>query len=140
MYTVARHGTLIAALFASSLAVTGCKRQEPTPAPQAAAEPASPVTADAKAAANQIAADYLRDQITTFSSDAFEGRGPATPGDTKARDYLIEQLKQIGFEPGGADGGWQQTFDVVGVDAQMPKQWSFKKRSEEHTSELQSPI
>lgn len=127
MYTVARHSTLIAALFVASLAVTGCKRQEPTPAPQTAAEPASPVTAEAKVAANQIAADYLRDQITTLSSDAFEGRGPATPGDTKARDYLVEQLKQIGFEPGGPDGGWQQTFDVVGVEAQMPKQWSFKK-------------
>lgn len=127
MYTVARHSALIAALFVTSLAaVSGCKRQEP-PAPQAAAEPASPVTAEAKAAANQIAADYLRDQITTFSADAFEGRGPATPADTKARDYLVEQLKQIGFEPGGADGGWQQTFDVVGIEAQMPKQWSFKK-------------
>ena len=126
MYTVARHSTLIAALLITSFAVVGCRRQEPTPPPQAA-EAASPVTPEARAAADQIAADYLRDQITTFSSDAFEGRGPATPADVKSRDYLVEQLKQIGFEPGGADGGWQQTFDVVGVDAQMPKQWSFKK-------------
>lgn len=127
MYTVARRSVLVAALLVGSFALSACKRQEPTPAPQAAAEPASPVTAEARTAANQIAADYLRDQITTFSSDAFEGRGPATPADVKSRDYLVEQLKQVGFEPGGADGGWQQTFDVVGIDAQMPKQWNFRK-------------
>lgn len=126
MYTVSRQRALIAALLFVSIPFAGCKRQEPTPAPapQAAAEV---VSADAKAASGQITADYLRSQITTFSADEFEGRGPATPADAKARDYLVEQLKQIGFEPGGPDGGWQQSFDVVGVEAQMPKQWTFSK-------------
>jgi Zn-dependent M28 family amino/carboxypeptidase len=108
----------------SSLSLFACKRQDPpvTPTPQSAA-----VSDEARQAAQQISADYLRDQITRFSADEFEGRGPATPADAKARDYLVEQLKQIGFEPGGADGSFQQPFDVVGVTAQMPKQWSFKK-------------
>lgn len=127
MYTVISFVRLTTLTTIALLAIGGCKRQEPTPPPQTATEAAAPVTAAAKTAADQITADYLRDQITTFSSDAFEGRGPATPADVKSRDYLVEQLKQIGFEPGGADGGWQQTFDVVGIDAQMPKQWSFKK-------------
>ncbi|HMN44150.1 MAG TPA: M28 family peptidase [Povalibacter sp.] len=125
MYTVPRHGVLFAALLTTSFAVTGCKRHEPTPTP--APQSAQAVSAEAKRAASQITADFLRTHITTLSSDAFEGRGPATPGDTRARDYLVEQLKQIGFEPGGPDGGWQQTFDVVGVEAQMPKQWTFRK-------------
>ena len=110
----------------SSLSLFACKRQDPpvTPAPQTAA-----VSDEAQQAAQQITADYLRDQITRFSADEFEGRGPATPADEKAREYLVEQLKQIGFEPGGEDGSYQQPFDVVGVNAQMPKQWSFKKGS-----------
>ncbi len=125
MYTFSRNGTLVAALL-TTLSIAGCKGKDPTPAPepQAAAEV---VSADAKTAATQITADFLRTHITTFSSDEFEGRGPATAGDTKARDYLVEQLKQLGFEPGGADGNYQQTFDVVGVEAQMPKQWTFAK-------------
>ncbi len=123
MYTFSR--PVIAAVIAAAVLV-GCKRQEPD---QPLPEPKGVVGVSdaAKTAAAQITADYLRDQITTFSADEFEGRGPATPGDTKARQYLIEQLKQIGFEPGGPDGTWEQPFDVVGVTSAMPKQWTFKQ-------------
>ncbi len=126
MYTAPHSRTLFAALLLTSLAVAGCKRHEPQPAPQpqGTAEAVSP---EAKTAAAQITADYLRQQITTLSSDAFEGRGPATPGDTKTRDYLVEQLQQLGLQPAGPDGSWQQTFDVVGVTAHMPQQWTFSK-------------
>jgi Zn-dependent M28 family amino/carboxypeptidase len=110
---------VVLALFA------GCKKRDrdpqPLPPPQSAA-----VTAEGKAAAEQITADYLRDQIATFSADEFEGRGPATPADAKARKYLVEQLKQIGFQPGGPDGSWEQSFDVVGLTTAMPQQWTFK--------------
>jgi Zn-dependent M28 family amino/carboxypeptidase len=117
-----------AIVLSSALAFAACKPHEPKPVPgPESAATAEPVSADAKTAAKQIAADYLRDQITKISSDEFEGRGPATPGDTKTRDYLVEQLKQIGFAPGGSDGSYQQIFDVVGVTSDMPKQWSFKK-------------
>jgi len=121
MYTFSR--PLIVALAAASL-FAGCRKHDPEPPP--IPEPKSAVTEAAKTAATQITADYLRNQIATFSSDEFEGRGPATPGDTKARQYLIEQLKQIGFEPGGPNGAWEQPFDVVGVTTAMPKQWTFK--------------
>lgn len=125
MYTVCRRAQWLGALAIVSLAFTACKPREPTPAPEPKA--AAPVTAEAKTAAEQITGDYLRDQITKFSADEFEGRAPATPADAKARDYLVEQLKQIGFAPGGADGSWQQSFDVVGITAQMPRQLTFRK-------------
>src|SRR4029453_280232 len=110
-------------------ALAACKPHEPkpVPAPNSEANKAAPVRDEAKTASAQITGDYLRDQITKFSSDEFEGRGPATPGDTKAREYLVEQLKQLGYAPGGSDGSYQQTFSVVGITAEMPKQWSFKK-------------
>ena len=127
MHTVISSARVIALTTVALMVFAGCKRPDPTPPPQSKPESAGPVSAEAKTSADQITGDYLRAQITKLSSDEFEGRGPATPGDTKARDYLVEQLKQIGFEPGGPDGGWQQTFDVVGVKADMPKQWSFKK-------------
>jgi Zn-dependent M28 family amino/carboxypeptidase len=124
MYTDYRRVRALGAIALASLAIAACKRQDPTPAPEP--QSAAPVSAEAKTAAAEISADYLREQITKLSSDEFEGRGPATPGDAKARDYLVEQLKAIGFAPGGPNGEWQQIFDVVGVTANMPKQWTFK--------------
>lgn len=128
MSTALRCARPLGALLVLPLALSlgACKPNKPTPGPEPQAAQ-QPISAEAKTAAGQISADYLRNQITTFSADEFEGRAPATPGDAKARDYLVEQLKQIGFSPGGPDGGWQQTFDVVGVTAQMPKEWRFRK-------------
>jgi Zn-dependent M28 family amino/carboxypeptidase len=123
MYTDLRRAALLGAIITLPVALGACQRSE-----QAALEaPPSPVSAEAQTAAGQITADYLRAQITQFSSDEFEGRAPATPGDEKARNYLVEQLKQIGFAPAGPNGEWQQTFDVVGVTAHMPERWSFRK-------------
>ncbi len=124
-YNVRRASLVAGIALVSSMSLVACKRQEPpaAPAPQTAAA----LSDEAREAAQQISADYLRNQITQFSADEFEGRGPATPADAKAREYLVEQLKQVGFEPGNTDGSWQQPFDVIGVTAQMPKQWSFKK-------------
>ncbi|WP_049621551.1 M28 family metallopeptidase [Frateuria defendens] len=54
----------------------------------------------------------LSAEVKTLSSDAFEGRGPATAGETKTVAYLIEQMKAAGLEPGGAlehgKRGWTQ--------------------------------
>ena len=43
----------------------------------------------------------LSDEVKTLSSDAFEGRGPATAGETKTVAYVIEQMKSAGLQPGG---------------------------------------
>ena len=54
----------------------------------------------------------LSDHIKVLASDAFEGRGPGTAGETKTVDYIVSQMQAIGLEPGGAmqDGkrGWTQ--------------------------------
>ncbi|MBN8727907.1 MAG: M28 family peptidase [Xanthomonadales bacterium] len=39
--------------------------------------------------------------VKTLSSDEFEGRGPATAGETRTVDYLVEQFKAAGVQPGG---------------------------------------
>ncbi|TBR37154.1 MULTISPECIES: M28 family metallopeptidase [Dyella] len=43
----------------------------------------------------------LSEDVKTLSSDAFEGRGPATAGETKTIDYVVAQYKAAGLEPGG---------------------------------------
>ena len=43
----------------------------------------------------------LSDEVKTLSSDAFEGRGPATRAEQKTIDYVVEQMKAAGIQPGG---------------------------------------
>ncbi len=72
-----------------------------------------------------ITADYMREQVIELASDRYEGRGPGTAGDRLARDYLVGELQALGLEPGAADGGWQQAFELVGLTAEQPPEWSF---------------
>ena len=34
-------------------------------------------------------------------------------------------LQEVGFEPGGPEGSWEQPFELVGINSEMPKIWSF---------------
>jgi Zn-dependent M28 family amino/carboxypeptidase len=78
-------------------------------------------------AANAIKADDLRRDIAELSDDRYEGREPGTKGDELARAWIARQLEAIGLQPGGPDGGWQQPFELVGIDAKMPKTWTLTK-------------
>ena len=66
----------------------------------------------APAPAPSIDGARLSQHVQVLASDAFEGRGPATPGEDKTVAYLIEQFQAAGAEPGGQlkDGvrGWTQ--------------------------------
>lgn len=118
-------GVLLIGALASVLGLGACKRNEPAPDPQAELE--SLITPVSVTASDTINGDFLREKITKFSSDEFAGRGPATEADEMARRYLVEQMQDIGFGPAGPGGTWQQNFDIVGIDAKMPKRWTFKR-------------
>lgn len=46
-------------------------------------------------------AERLAKDIRTLSSDAFEGRGPATGGEQKTITYLQAEMRAAGLKPGG---------------------------------------
>jgi hypothetical protein len=79
----------------------------------------------AEHAANQITDPYMREIIEEISSDAYQGRGPGAAGDEKARAYLVQRMEDLGLEP-GADGSYEQPFDLVGVNASQPETWTFE--------------
>jgi Zn-dependent M28 family amino/carboxypeptidase len=66
----------------------------------------------------------LSQHVKVLSSDAFEGREPHTAGETKTVDYLIEQFKAAGAQPGGelANGkrGWTQEVPLGRFQIQGP--------------------
>ena len=55
----------------------------------------------------------MTEHIKVLASDEFEGRAPATPGGEKTQNYLAEQLKAIGIEPGAPDGTYFQQVPIV---------------------------
>lgn len=59
------------------------------------------VSAASAATPPQIDPHRLSAEVKELSSDAFEGRGPATPGETKTVAYVIAQMKEAGLQPGG---------------------------------------
>jgi Zn-dependent M28 family amino/carboxypeptidase len=63
-----------------------------------------------------ITAEAMRGHIRFLASDALEGRGPASRGDTLAQAYIAAQFEGAGLKPGGTGGSWYQPFDIIGID------------------------
>jgi len=105
-------------LLAALTALAACTKEEPAiqNTGNAAAEDAS----------NRITEEFIREIIAEISSDAYEGRGPSSAGDVKARQYLAGRMADLGLLPGAADGSWEQSFDLVGVNTHQPNTWTFE--------------
>jgi Zn-dependent M28 family amino/carboxypeptidase len=63
-----------------------------------------------------ISLDTLKTVTQKLSSDEFEGRAPATPGEEKTVAYLIERMKAAGLQPGN-NGSWVQDVPLVELTA-----------------------
>jgi len=121
--------TLGAALL---LAMGSCEPSHP-PARAPAARPPQPEASLGSASAT-ITGEFLEHQVRQISADDLEGRGPGTPGDSKARVYLREQLASLGVEPGLGVKGWEQPVELVGLKAHLPSAWLFARG--DHTLSL----
>jgi Zn-dependent M28 family amino/carboxypeptidase len=104
-----------------SLAFAGCAGEE-GPAPAAVDGPFTPAV---ERAAATVDAAGLREVVAEISADSYEGRSPGEQGDERARAYIAQRLEKIGFKPAGPNGDWQQPFDLVGIDAAQPSEWTF---------------
>jgi Zn-dependent M28 family amino/carboxypeptidase len=75
------------------------------------------LSAAAFAQSPQFSTERLTQDIRTLSSDAFEGRGPATPGEDKTIAYISEGMAAAGLQPGGdlenGKRGWYQKVPLL---------------------------
>jgi Zn-dependent M28 family amino/carboxypeptidase len=82
------------------------------------------LAAPAFAADVQIDPKLLSEHIKVLSSDAFEGRGPATAGETKTVAYISQQFKAVGLQPGGdktkAGRSWTQNVPLAEFNIEGP--------------------
>ncbi len=63
-----------------------------------------------------ISVETLKTVTQTLSSDAYEGRAPATPAEDKTAAYIVERFKQAGLKPGNK-GSWFQDVPLVEITA-----------------------
>jgi len=94
--------------------LAACNREQPAPVvttpPPVAVAPAAATFHDAIDAGDFVA------HVKVLSSDAFEGRGPGTPGEDKSVEYIKAQMQRIGLKPGN-NGEWFQTVPMVETTA-----------------------
>jgi Zn-dependent M28 family amino/carboxypeptidase len=88
----------------------------PPPAPaKAATSPPPPLPAVANEQhtfSPEITPDDFAAHLRVISSDEYDGRKPGTLGERLTTNYIIEQFKRMGLEPGNK-GEWVQTVPAV---------------------------
>ncbi len=90
-------------LVLSSLAATGCSKQEPVTA-------APPLL---ESALDSITVDALRTHVEILSTDEMLGRMTGSAEYLEAAAYVADQFEQFGLQPGGEDAGWYQEVPLL---------------------------
>ncbi|MFN7919784.1 MAG: M28 family metallopeptidase [Bryobacteraceae bacterium] len=72
-----------------------------------------------RTAAETMNADSFLAHIKTLSSDAFEGRAPASPGEERSVEYITSEFKKLGLEPGNPDGTYVQKVPLAGITSRV---------------------
>src|SRR5262245_13886539 len=65
------------------------------------------------AAETEIAPDAVLQHIKFLSSDELKGRGNGSPELETAGNYIAQQFKAVGLQPGGASNEWFQPFQLI---------------------------
>src|SRR6187402_1858955 len=81
----------------------------------AACAPAAPPAPLTVAQMPAIDTNAVLADIKKLASDEFEGRAPGSKGEQLTVQYLIDQFKAAGLEPGNPDGTWVQKVPLVSL-------------------------
>ena len=109
-------------------ALAACDRAPPAPAMQAG----TPAPAAAHVFHAAIDPGDFSEHVRILASDAFEGRGPGTPGEDKSVEYIRSQFERIGLRPGN-HGEWFQTVPMVETTADESTSITIDVNGRPHT-------
>ncbi len=102
----------LAVCFAFFLALAGSTRAPSPPA----------------AGLQSFTGERLLTHIRTLSSNQFEGRGPGSNGEKLTINYLQDQFRQMGLEPGNPDDTYLQDVALVGITPDPNMELTFTGR------------
>ncbi len=75
-----------------------------------------------------INTDDLKKHIKILASDEFEGRLPTTVGEQKTLDYLVNEFKQLGYQPGNGDS-YLQPVELIEMTADSDMSMTIGKNN-----------
>jgi Zn-dependent M28 family amino/carboxypeptidase len=75
--------------------------------------------------ATRIEIARLSSIVRELASDDYEGRAPGTAGGRKTVAYLIREFRELGLEPGGADGSWTHKVPMIHTQVRAPASMQF---------------
>src|ERR1051325_11022927 len=71
------------------------------------------VTGVAAGTSAEIRPEALIGHIKFLASDDMKGRADGSPELDRAADYIAQQFKAYGLQPGGDQGSWFQPFELI---------------------------
>jgi len=63
----------------------------------------------------EVSAEAILADTKKLASDEFEGRAPGSKGETLTVQYLSDEFRKAGLEPGNPDGTWVQKVPLVAI-------------------------
>jgi Zn-dependent M28 family amino/carboxypeptidase len=126
----------IAMLAVCAMAAACGGADEPLPAGGAPAASAS-ASVDQMPAIDQNA---IMERIKVLASDEFEGRAPGTKGDELTVNYLVEESKKLGLQPGNPDGTYVQNVPLVGITGAEARPLTITKNGQKQTFEWSDEV
>jgi hypothetical protein len=70
------------------------------------------ISKEIKKAMDHIDTNTIRSHVAYLADDKLKGRLPGTEGFQMAVDYVIDNYKKIGIQPGGDNGGYTQKLVI----------------------------
>jgi len=102
----------------------------------------SKTSASARNTSQEISASYnsinsaqLIEHVKVLASDEFGGRAPSSEGERLTLEYLTEQFKAIGFEPGNGDS-FLQEVPLVSIEASNDMTLAIGGKKYQHGTDM----
>ena len=83
-----------------------------------------------------INADLALADIKKLASDEFEGRAPGSKGEQLTVQYLTDQFKAAGLEPGNPNGTWTQAVPLVSLTAENVAPLTVAGKGQSHAFKI----
>lgn len=79
--------------------------------------------------------DAIETHLSTLASDAFMGRKPMTPAEPMTINYIADELKKMGVEPGN-NGSYFQDVPLINIDGKPAETMQIKGGKQNMTLRL----
>ena len=95
-----------------------CSTAPPAPATETNPGPTPTVQRTAIGELPDVDVDAVLAHAKELSSDRYLGRAPGGPGEALTVEYLVDQFKKLGLQPGNTDGSYTQKVPLVGITSE----------------------